>query len=38
MHQLSDGYTFVTADKGLAVHVEHTVVVTKEGCEIITIK
>lgn len=38
MNQLSDGYTFVTADKGLAVHVEHTIVVTKDGCEIITVK
>lgn len=36
LNQLSDGYTFVTQDKGLAVHVEHTVVVTKDGCEIIT--
>ncbi len=36
MNQLSDGYTFVTQDKGLAVHVEHTVVVTKDGCEIIS--
>jgi methionyl aminopeptidase len=37
MNQLADGYTFVTQDKGLAVHVEHTVVVTKDGCEIVTI-
>lgn len=36
MNQLSDDYTFVTQDKGLAVHVEHTVVVTKDGCEVIT--
>ncbi len=36
MNQLSDGYTFVTQDKGLAVHVEHTVVVTLTGCEVIT--
>jgi len=36
MNMLSDDYTFVTTDKGLAVHVEHTVVVTKDGCEIIT--
>lgn len=36
MNQLSDAYTFVTQDKGLAVHVEHTVVVTKDGCEILT--
>lgn len=37
MNQLSDGYTFVTQDKSLAVHVEHTIVVTKDGCEIVTI-
>ncbi|MBC7982050.1 type I methionyl aminopeptidase [Candidatus Parcubacteria bacterium] len=36
MNQLSDGYTFVTQDKGLAVHVEHTVVITSGGAEIIT--
>lgn len=36
MNMLNDGYTFVTSDKGLAVHVEHTVVVTKDGAEIIT--
>jgi len=36
MNMLNDGYTFVTQDKGLAVHVEHTVVVTKDGAEIIT--
>jgi len=33
---LKDGYTFVTVDGGLSVHVEHTVAVTKEGCEILT--
>ncbi|MEN9604832.1 MAG: hypothetical protein RJB39_517 [Candidatus Parcubacteria bacterium] len=33
---LRDGYTYVTADKGLSVHVEHTVVVTKDGAEILT--
>jgi methionyl aminopeptidase len=37
MNTLSDGYTFVTGDKGLAVHVEHTVVITKDGCQILTI-
>jgi methionyl aminopeptidase len=36
MNVLADGYTFVTQDKGLAVHVEHTVVVTKDGAEILT--
>ncbi len=37
MNVLGDGYTFVTQDKGLAVHVEHTVVITKDGYEILTI-
>jgi methionyl aminopeptidase len=36
MNMLNDGYTFVTQDKGLAVHVEHTVVVTKDGVLILT--
>lgn len=31
-----DGYTYITSDKGLSVHVEHTVVVTDHGCEILT--
>jgi len=37
MNQLSDGYTFVTQDKGLAVHVEHTIVITKDGCKVLTL-
>lgn len=36
MNMLNDGYTFVTQDKGLAVHVEHTIVVTKDGAMILT--
>ncbi len=36
MNMLDDGYTFVTKDKSLAVHVEHTVVITKNGAEILT--
>lgn len=36
MDILDDGYTFVTKDKSLAVHVEHTVVITKNGAEILT--
>lgn len=32
----ADGYTYVTADGGLSVHVEHTIVVTKDGAEILT--
>ncbi len=33
---LKDGYTYATVDGGLSVHVEHTVTVTKDGCEILT--
>jgi methionyl aminopeptidase len=36
MDFLSDGYTCVTKDHGLAVHVEHTVAITKDGAVIIT--
>jgi|WetSurMetagenome_2_1015567.scaffolds.fasta_scaffold71969_2 methionyl aminopeptidase len=31
-----DGWTFVTADGSLATHTEHTIVITKTGCEILT--
>ncbi len=31
-----DGYTYVTTDGKLSVHVEHTLVVTKDGCEVLT--
>lgn len=31
-----DGYTICTRDKSLAAHFEHTVVVTDDGCEILT--
>lgn len=31
-----DGWTVVTADNSLAAHFEHTIVVTKDGCEILT--
>ncbi|MES2986159.1 MAG: type I methionyl aminopeptidase [Patescibacteria group bacterium] len=31
-----DGYTYVTGDGKLSVHVEHTLVVTKDGCEVLT--
>ena len=34
--ELSDGWTVVTRDHSLAVHVEHTVVVTDHGPEILT--
>ncbi len=33
---LSDGWTVVTRERCLAAHFEHTVVVTKTGCEILT--
>jgi len=34
---LSDGWTAVTRDGRLSAHFEHTVVVTREGCEILTL-
>lgn len=34
---LSDGYTAVTADRSLAAHFEHTIVVTDNGGDILTI-
>ncbi len=34
---LSDGWTAVTRDSSLSAHFEHTVVVTGEGCEILTL-
>jgi methionyl aminopeptidase len=33
---LSDGWTAVTKDGSLSAHFEHTVVVTKQGCRILT--
>lgn len=33
---LSDGWTIVTANGSLSAHFEHTIVVTKDGCEILT--
>ena len=35
---LNDGWTAVTKDKSLSAQFEHTVGVTKEGCEIFTLK
>lgn len=35
---LKDGYTFVTEDGSRAAHFEHTIVVTKDGAEIITVE
>ena len=34
---LSDGWTAVTKDKSLSAHFEHTVVVTRDACEILTL-
>ena len=34
---LSDGWTAVTRDGSLSAHFEHTVVVTRGGCEILTL-
>jgi len=36
IRQLDDGWTLVTADGSLSAQWEHTVVVTREGCEILT--
>jgi methionyl aminopeptidase len=33
---LKDGYTFVTKDRSLAAHFEHTIVITEKGAEILT--
>ena len=35
---LADGWTAVTRDGSLSAHFEHTVVVTPEGCEILTLR
>lgn len=34
--RLSDGYTFITRDKSLSAHFEHTVAITKYGIEVLT--
>lgn len=36
IRQLDDGWTLVTADGSLSAQWEHTVVVTRDGCEIMT--
>ena len=36
IRQLDDGWTIVTADGSLSAQWEHTVVVTRDGCEIMT--
>jgi methionyl aminopeptidase len=37
VRQLDDGWTIVTADGSLSAQFEHTVVVTRDGCEILTL-
>ena len=32
----ADGWTVVTRDKSLSAHYEHSIVITKDGCEILT--
>ena len=34
--RMKDGYTFITKDKSLSAHFEHTVAVTKNGIEVLT--
>ncbi|MEO5949259.1 MAG: type I methionyl aminopeptidase [Candidatus Saccharimonas sp.] len=34
--ELNDGWTYVTRDKSLAAHFEHTVLITEHGAEILT--
>lgn len=33
---LEDGWTVVTADGGLSAQFEHTIIVTRDGCEVVT--
>ncbi|HEY6463050.1 MAG TPA: M24 family metallopeptidase, partial [Polyangiaceae bacterium] len=35
---LDDGWTVVTADGSLSAQFEHTVVVTRDGCEVLTLR
>jgi methionyl aminopeptidase len=37
VRQLEDGWTIVTADGSLSAQFEHTVLVTRDGCEILTV-
>lgn len=36
IRNMPDGHTIKTVDKSLSAHFEHTVVVTKKGCEVLT--
>lgn len=35
---LEDGWTVVTADRRLSAHFEHTVAITPDGCEVLTLR
>ncbi len=35
---MSDGWTVVTKDKCCSAHFEHTIAITKSGCEVLTKK
>jgi methionyl aminopeptidase len=37
VRQLDDGWTIVTADGSLSAQFEHTVLVTRDGCEVLTL-
>jgi methionyl aminopeptidase len=37
VRQLDDGWTIVTGDGSLSAQFEHTVLVTRNGCEILTL-
>jgi methionyl aminopeptidase len=37
VRQLDDGWTMVTADGSLSAQFEHTLLITKDGCEILTL-
>jgi methionyl aminopeptidase len=36
VRELGDGWTIVTADGSLSAQFEHTIVITRDGCEILT--
>lgn len=36
IEHLDDGWTVVTKDRGLSAQFEHTIVVTDDGCEVLT--
>ena len=36
IRELADGWTIVTEDGSLSAQFEHTVLVTREGCEVLT--